>query len=243
MSGNSSNILSPSAFVQRGFLDALQLVKEPSLLPTSVLTHAQVKRLLASIPTDDPCGYRDRAMLELLYSSGIRINELLTLKIADVNFENATAVVTGKGNKQRVVPIGRTALRYLRTYMVAVRPYVCYDRANPILFLGRNDKQVDYQAVLKMIHAHARAAGLDMNVTPHTFRRSCTTEMLRGGAGMYHIKEMLGHESLDTLKHYAKLTIIDLKNAHARSATRGKRMGRHLLFEMVMEKFGNPDGL
>jgi integrase/recombinase XerD len=210
------------AYVQRGFLDALQLVKEPSLLPTSVLTHAQVKTLITRIPTDNPCGYRDRAMVELLNSTGIRINEMLTLKISDVNFENATAIVNGKGNKQRVVPIGKTALRYLRTYLVAVRPYVCYDMTNPILFLSRNDKQVNYQAFLKMIHAYTKTAGLDINVTPHTFRRSCTTELKRGGANMYHVKELLGHENLDTLRHYVKLTITDLKKTHEKCHPREK---------------------
>lgn len=213
------------AYVQRGFLDVLQFVKEPDLLPTSVLTHAQVRKLIGAIPTDTPIGYRDRTMVELLYSTGIRVNELLTLRIPDVNFENATAIVNGKGNKQRVVPIGRTALRYLQTYLAAVRPYANYDRTNPVLFLGRNDKRVHYQAFLKAIHAYATAAGLDVNVTPHTFRRSCTTELIRGGANMYHVKELLGHENLNTLRHYAKLTILDLKKTHEKCHPREREEG------------------
>jgi integrase/recombinase XerD len=189
-------------------------VKEPDLLPTSVLTHAQVRRLIGRIPSGTPNGYRDRAMVELLYSSGLRIHELLTLKIPDVNLENGTAIVTGKGNKQRVVPIGRTALRHLQTCLVAVRPYVSQDRANVALFLGRDGKRVHYQTFLRAIHAYAKAAGLEVNVTPHTFRRSCTTELIRGGANMYHVKELLGHENLNTLRHYVKLTIHDLKKTH-----------------------------
>jgi len=211
--------------IQRGFPDVLQFVKEPDVLPTSVLTHGQVKKLIAAIPTDAPCGYRDRAMVEMLYSTGIRVNELLTLKVADVNFENGTAVVMGKGNKQRVVPIGRTALRFLKTYLVAVRPYMNYDRSNPVLFLGRDDRPVHYQSFLKCIHAYAGAAGLDVNVTPHTFRRSCTTELIRAGANMYHVKELLGHENLNTLRHYVKLTITDLKKTHAKCHPRERDEG------------------
>lgn len=210
------------ACVQRAFLDVLQFVKKPDLLPTSVLTHAQVKKMIAAIRTDNACGYRDRAMVELLYSTGIRVNELLTLKISDVNFENATTVVTGKGNKQRVVPIGKTALRCLRTYLVAVRPYVCFDRINPFLFLGKGGKPVHYMTFLRMIHSYAKSAGLDVTVTPHTFRRSCTTELIRGGANMYHVKELLGHENLNTLRHYVKLTITDLKKTHEKCHPREK---------------------
>jgi len=161
-------------------------------------------------------------MVELLYSTGIRIQELLTLKIVDVNFENATAIVLGKGNKQRMVPIGKTALRHLRTYLIAVRPYVCTDRNNPFLFLGRGDRQVHYMTLLRAIHAYAKAAGLEINVTPHTFRRSCTTELIRSGANMYHVKELLGHANLNTLKHYVKLTINDLKKTHEKCHPREK---------------------
>ena len=209
--------------LQRVFLDALTLVKEPNLLPTSVLTHAQVKRLIAVIPTGNPCGYRDRAMMELLYSTGVRVAELLTLRMPDVDLNNATAVVMGKGRKQRVVPIGRTALRYLQTYLVAIRPFLAVsadgeggagNQTEQAVFLTRQGKPVHYLTFLRAIHAYAKRASLDANVTPHTFRRSCATELLRAGANMYHVKELLGHENLNTLRHYARLTITDLKKTH-----------------------------
>jgi integrase/recombinase XerD len=215
------------AYLPRGMADMLEYVKEPDLLPTSVLTHAQVKKLINRVRTDSPAGYRDRAMLELLYSTGIRVNELLTLQMPNVDLQNATAIVNGKGEKQRVVPIGRTALRYLRTYLVAVRPYLIRDREQQAVFLSTVDsKPVHYQTFRKILRGYAATANLPVNVTPHTFRRSCTTEMLRGGANMYHVKELLGHESLNTLRHYAKLTITDLKKTHAKCHPREREEDR-----------------
>jgi integrase/recombinase XerD len=202
------------SLVQRRLLDALELVKEPQLLPTSVLTHAQIKQVIAKVATDSPDGYRDQVMLELLYSTGMRVGELLGLRIRDVDLRNATALINGKGQKQRVVPIGKTALRCLQTYLVVVRPYVAGSRDTPEVFVCAQGRRVRYRTFLRALHAYTQKAGLDAQVTPHTFRRSCTTELLRGGANMYHVKELLGHESLETLKHYAKLTIRDLKKTH-----------------------------
>jgi integrase/recombinase XerD len=181
-----------------------------------VLSHEQVRRLLDRIGTDTAAGFRNRAMLELLYSSGIRAAELLGMDIDSVDFANATALVTGKGNKQRVVPVGRSALRYVETYLRAVRPYLSPAPGERALFLTEAGRRLPYFTLRRIVKACAAAAGAGTNVTAHTFRRSCTTELLRGGAGMYHVKELLGHESLETLKHYARLTITDLKKTHAR---------------------------
>jgi len=196
-------------------VEALQYVKEPKTLPGSVLTHAEVRKLLRRMDTTTPEGHRDRAMLELLYSSGIRVGELLGLDVEGVDLGNAAATVTGKGKKDRVVPIGRTALRYLESYIVAVRPFLMTDRTERALFLHRG-KRIGYQRLLRIIHAAAARVGIEKQVSPHTFRRSCTTELIRGNANLYHVKELLGHETLATLKHYAKLTILDLKKTHAK---------------------------
>lgn len=202
---------------------AVRSVKEPKLLPGSVMNHRQMKKLLQSIPAGTAIGYRDRAMLELLYSTGIRAAELLGLDVAHIDLKNATAIVTGKGGKQRVVPIGRTALRYIRSYITAVRPFMQRDKTQQALFLNRNGQRLAYQNLRRLIHRYADAANIKINVTPHTFRRSCTTELLRADANMYHVKELLGHESLDTLKHYAKLTINDLRATHKKCHPREKR--------------------
>jgi site-specific recombinase XerD len=203
-------------FVSSTLFEGLAYVKEPSLLPTSVLDHAQVRNLLGQIEAGQAEGYRDRAMLEFLYSSGVRAGELLGLNVADVDLANGTAIVLGKGNKQRVVPIGRTALRALESYLRAVRPFLLRDAKESAFFLNHAGKRMPYHTFRRILGKHVARAGLAEKVSAHTFRRSCTTELIRGGANLYHVKELLGHESLDTLKHYAKLNIQDLKETHRR---------------------------
>ena len=200
---------------------SLQYVKEPKTLPGSILTHTEMKKLLRRIDTTTPTGYRNRAMLELLYTSGIRVGEMLGLDVDHVDVKQATAMVTGKGKKDRVVPIGKTALHYLESYIVAVRPYLVADPVERALFIHRGHR-MKYQVFLHMVHAAAEHAKIDKHVSPHTFRRSCTTELIRSGANIYHVKELLGHETLDTLKHYTKLTILDLKKTHERCHPREK---------------------
>ncbi len=202
---------------------ALECVKAPRLLPQGVLTHAQARKLLGRVETSTPEGCRNRAMIELLYSSGLRSAELLRLDVGDVDFEQATAIVTGKGSKQRVVPIGRTALRCLESYLKAMRPFMVRNQAERAMFLNRQGVRLRYNAFCQVVATCASGSGVGkVRITAHTFRRSCATELLRGGANMYHVKELLGHESLETLKHYAKLTITDLKKEHRRCHPREK---------------------
>lgn len=205
--------------------EKLQYVKEPNLLPNSVLDHAQVKTVLKAVETGHAAGYRDRAMLELLYSSGIRAGELLGLNVADVDLSNATALVMGKGRKERVVPIGRTALRLLESYLKAVRPFLARQPQETALFLNRKGERMPYHTLLRLVHQYAGKQALEVNVTPHTFRRSCTTELIRAGANLYHVKELLGHESLETLRHYTRLTITDLKKTHEKCHPRERGEG------------------
>ena len=206
--------LASRGYVQAALVNVLAYVKKPKLLPTSVLTHAEVKKLLARIPTSSPEGYRDRALFEMLYTTGLRRKELLGLNVADLDFKNRTALVMGKGSKQRVVPIGKTALRFVETYVLGVRPFLVRDPRESALFLDRYGKRLPAPILVRRLHGYADGLGFAVTVTPHTFRRSCTTELIRGGANIYHVKDLLGHEELDTLKHYTKLTIEDLKKTH-----------------------------
>jgi integrase/recombinase XerD len=203
-------------YIQPGLAEAIVYIKEPVVLPGSTLIHAQVRTLLDTISTDTAEGYRNRTMMEMLYSTGIRVGELLGLDMEKVDFRNRTARVIGKGRKERVVPIGQTAMHFLETYVKAVRPFMLDHRAESAVFVESGVGRMPYYTLRRIVHSSAVKAGIEINVTPHTFRRSCTTEMLRGGAGMYHVKELLGHESLETLKYYAKLTITDLKRTHAK---------------------------
>jgi len=200
---------------------ALKLVREPQFLPAGVLDHGKMKKILAKIPTATPTGYRNRAMLELLYSTAIRARELLGLDLSGVNLENRTVTVLGKGRKERVVPVGRTAMRFLETYVNAVRPFLAKSGRDPALFLNINGTRLAYDSFRRIVHKFCDG-NADFNITPHTFRRSCTTEMIKGGANIYHVKEMLGHESIETLKPYIKLTITDLKKTHEKCHPREK---------------------
>jgi len=209
--------------VLSSLLDSLVYVKEPRLLPTSVMTHEQTCQILRRIPTSDAAGWRDRAMLEMLYSTGIRAAELLGLNVTDVDFTSATARVFGKGEKERIVPIGKTALRLLESYLRGVRPFLVRDPIEPALWLDRRGKRMPYAVLLRRVHDYAQRIGLEVTVTPHTFRRSCATEMIRAGANLYHVKDLLGHETLDTLRHYVKLNVNDLRKTLVRCHPREKQ--------------------
>ena len=212
-------------YVLRSLAQAVEPVKTPVHLPGGVLTHEQIRRILKKIPTSTPEGYRSRAILELLYTSGIRAGELVGLDVADINFESGTALVLGKGNRERVVPIGRTALRYLKSYVAGVRPFLAKDGTEPALFLNRNGQRYSYPSLWEWIRETFDRLEPDAHVTAHTFRRSCTTELIKQGANIYHVKELLGHATLNTLKHYTRLTITDLKRTHEKCHPRERDNG------------------
>lgn len=204
--------------VERGFLlkgtDVLRYVKEPQLLPKGVVPHERIRRIFSGMRMSTASDHRNRAMLELLYTTGIRARELLGLDIGSLDLERAAATVMGKGSKERIVPIGKTAMRQLRTYLKVFRPMLLMDQSEQALFISPWGARLSYNSFRRIVHRHFDA-GPDTSVTPHTFRRSCTTELVRGGANLYHVKEILGHATLDTLKHYVRLDITDLKKTHS----------------------------
>ncbi len=202
--------------------DHILYVKEPSLLPTSVLTHAQVKKFMSSVDTSNHEGCRNRAMLEVLYSSGIRCSELTSLTVDNVDLDSRLMKVMGKGSKERVVPIGKTAVKHLSSYIRGIRPFMSGHDEYREIFLTINGTPVKPYVVRQVVKKYVAKSNLETHVSPHTFRRSCTTEMIRGNANIYHVKELLGHESLETLKPYTKLTIMDLRKTHAKCHPREK---------------------
>jgi len=211
-------------FVGGHLPEALVNVKMPKDLPGGVLTHDKVKRFLDTIPTDNTISYRNRTMIETLYTTGVRASELLSVNIDDIDFSRGVMKVMGKGRKERIVPIGRTALKLLDCYMTAVRPDLLIDKREQAVFLNRQGKRLNYASLKRVVREYREKSGLNdkkNRVTPHTFRRSCTTELIKGGANVYHVKELLGHERLDTLKHYVKLDIKDLKKTHEKCHPRG----------------------
>ena len=154
----------------RSLAEVPQRVKESQTLPTSVLSHKQVKDLLNQVDTSTPEGQRNRTIMELLYSTGIRARELLGLNVQDVDFDRGTALVHGKGSKDRVVPVGKTALRFLRSYVAGVRPFLLHAPSEQALFLNPLGRRLSYDSLRNWIRRHADSVGLDVHVTAHTFR-------------------------------------------------------------------------
>lgn len=211
------------ALIHPGLGNVIQMIRLPDHLSNSVLTHAQARKLLSSIRTDSPVGYCCRAIIEIMYSSGLRAGEIRALKLSDVNYDQKTLLVTGKRNKQRIVPVGRTAMRHLETYIKAIRPfYAGAGKDNNALFLSLKGYPLKRSTLSQWIHDTVASIKTDVHVTAHTFRRSCATELIRNGANMYHVKELLGHEDLDSMKHYVRLTIMDLKKTHEKCHPREK---------------------
>jgi integrase/recombinase XerD len=216
------DLLADYGYITRPLAKHLKYVRLPDLLPTSVLTHAQVRQLIRKIDTGTPNGIRDRAAIELLYSSGIRVGELEGLALTDLDLERGVARVIGKGRKERFVPVGKTALKWLASYIRAIRPYMMKGRKTEAVFLTDKGVPFPQHAMRQRVREYAAHLGLDIPITPHTFRRSCTSEMIKSNANLYHVKQLLGHKSFETLNHYAKLDITDLQKTHERCHPREK---------------------
>ncbi len=199
-----------------GLHEEIPKIKQPDLLPTGVLPHGQIVRMLGRIDVSSLEGLQMRAMLEILYSSGIRPDELLGLDVGSVDPSDQLARVLGKGRKERVVPFGRTVRRFLENYLRGVRPLKLREPGESALWLNHDGSRLRYHTFRRQLVELARQLKLPGHFTSYTFRRSCATELVRGGANLWHVKDLLGHENLETLKHYARLTAIDLKKTHAR---------------------------
>jgi integrase/recombinase XerD len=168
-----------------------------------VLSRAEVEKLLAAPTTDEPQGLRDRAMLELLYAAGLRVSELCDLKRGEINWDDGWVRVTGKGGKERMVPVGREALAWTRKYLKEVRPLWERRRGNPEeLFLNQQGRKMHRIRVWTLLKGYAAAAGITKHLSPHTLRHCFATHLLEGGAGLRDVQELLGHASLATTQIY-----------------------------------------
>ena len=185
-----------------------------------VLTEREVNKMLSVPDTSTYIGLRDRAILEVLYSTAMRRGELKSLKLHDIDLDRATVRVTkGKGGKQRLLPLGKQAVKFLRLYLEQVRPrYLPKFAAAPdALWLCPRRKAVGLVTINTMIRRCGKLAGIKKPVDTHTMRRTCATHMLRGGAHPVVVAELLGHAGLKTLSHYLRTSIKDLQHAHAQS--------------------------
>ena len=167
-----------------------------------VLTTDEIDRILAAIDTSTVKGLRDSAMLELLYSCGLRVSELVSLRLGDLFFGEGYIRVTGKGDKQRLVPINDIARDKIRFYLEERRTD---SRSEDILFLNNRGTQLTRVMVFTLLREAARRAGIEKKISPHTFRHSFATHLLEGGAGIRQVQELLGHESILTTEIYTHL--------------------------------------
>jgi integrase/recombinase XerD len=188
--------------------DPAQLLETPKLgrkLPDT-LSYEEITQILESIPLGEAEGHRNRAILEVLYSSGLRVSELTDLKIGNIYEDVGFLRVIGKGNKERLVPIGRDALKYLNIYLEEFRKEMQPAKGHEqFVFLNRRGKKLSRVMIFLIIKKQVEAIGLQKNISPHTFRHSFATHLIEGGADLRAVQEMLGHESITTTEIYTHL--------------------------------------
>lgn len=188
--------------------DPTELIEGPKIgrkLPDT-LSYQEIEKLLEAIDLSKPEGGRNRAMLEVLYSSGLRVTELVELKLNNVYFDVGFLRVIGKGNKERLVPIGRDALKYLKIYIDEIRVHIPVHKSSVAdVFLSKRGKRLSRITVFTVIKELAKKIGLKKTISPHTFRHSFATHLIEGGADLRAVQEMLGHESITTTEIYTHL--------------------------------------
>jgi integrase/recombinase XerD len=186
----------------------MELIESPKIgrkLPDT-LAISEIDQLIKAVDLSKPQGERNRAILETLYGCGLRVSELITLKISDLFFEEGFIKITGKGNKQRFVPIGDTTIKYINIYHNQIRVHQkIKPEANDTLFLNRRGNGLTRAMIFTIIKQLVEKTGIQKNISPHTFRHSFATHLLENGADLRAIQQMLGHESITTTEIYTHL--------------------------------------
>ncbi len=193
----------------------IEYARAPKQLPKDILSEAEMRKLLTQPDGFTPIGVRDRAIMEVLYSTGIRRTELQNLDINDISMDTRTMRVTGKGDKQRVVPFGRIAGEWMRQYLLMSRSVYVKEKSGDAMFLSVRGDRIGKQGLKHIIDRYAQKGGFKKRITPHTFRHSCATHLLDHGADVRHIQELLGHDKLSTTAIYLRVSIGKLKEVHA----------------------------
>ncbi|MGZ3608019.1 MAG: site-specific tyrosine recombinase XerD [Syntrophales bacterium] len=196
------------------------LAKVWARLPDT-LSKEEMNLLLAQPGTKNPAAMRDTAMMELMYATGIRVSEIITLTMNSINWQVGYLIVMGKGGKERIVPIGRSAYNCLSEYVNHGRPKLIKDRRSNILFLNRSGEGLTRQGFWKIVRRYVLRTGLNKKVHPHTFRHSFASHLLEGGADLRSVQIMLGHADIATTEIYTHITRERLKSIHKRYHPRG----------------------
>ncbi|MDD5454534.1 MAG: site-specific tyrosine recombinase XerD [Candidatus Ratteibacteria bacterium] len=211
--------LSAQKYIKEDPTMILESFKRERHLPT-VLSVSQVNSMLENIDTAKKANLRDKALLELLYATGIRVSELADLKIENIDMEVGYVRVFGKGSKERVVPIGKHAKVWVQKYIEELRPEIARKSAFNYLFLNKSGQKLSRQSIWKTIKKYGKISGIS-KISPHTFRHSFATHLLEGGADLRSVQEMLGHVDISTTQIYTQLNRKILKEIHKKYHPRG----------------------
>ena len=191
-------------------LNDIESPKIENKLP-EVLTEDEIKRLISSVKIDSEFGQRNKAIIEVLYGTGIRVSELTELKMSNIFFNENIVKVTGKGNRERFVPLGKIASIEIKKYLNAREKLKIDSKFSDILFLNRYGRQLTRSMIFKIINDSSKNAGIDKKISPHTLRHSYATHLLKNGADLRTIQLILGHESINTTEVYTHLDTFHLE--------------------------------
>lgn len=208
------------ALLKKNPVEELESPRLARKLP-QILSPAEVERLLQQPESQTPLGGRDRAMLEVLYAGGMRVSELVKLTLDQVNLEGGHILLYGKGSKERVVPIGQEALKWVIRYLNTIRPTLLKGKESPYLFVNRSGKPLSRQRFWQTLQVYGRRAGIGKKITPHLLRHSFASHLLEGGADLRSVQVMLGHSDISTTQIYTHVTGERLKKIHKRYHPRG----------------------
>ena len=186
-----------------------------------VLTVEEVERILGAVPVEHELAFRDRAMLETLYGAGLRVSELVELGVRDVLLEEGLLRVVGKGAKERIVPLGDRAVAALERYLRESRPQLESGEGGGVVFLNQHGRPLTRVGAWKIVRRHVERAGVEREVSPHTFRHSFATHLLEGGADLAAVQEMLGHADIATTQIYTHVDRAYLREVHRSHHPRG----------------------
>ncbi|MFA7232026.1 MAG: site-specific tyrosine recombinase XerD [Victivallaceae bacterium] len=201
--------------------DVMDSPKLWQLLP-DFLSALEVEALLKAFPAGkDPLIFRNRTILEVLYACGLRVSEAASLRLGSVNFDDEVVRVKGKGSKERLVPVGKTAIRFLNRYISEIRPQLVGNANEATLFLSKSGKQLDREWIWNIVKEAARLAGIHKNIHPHTLRHSFASHLLENGADLRVIQEMLGHSDISTTQIYTHVDQKRLLKVHKLFHPRG----------------------
>ncbi len=192
--------------------ELIEMPKKEKNIP-DVLSVQDIDDLLSSINIDTPIGQRNKAMIELLYASGLRVSELLDLKISDIHMNMGYIDVIGKGNKERIVPIGYEAIDSMRKYIIDARPELCKIKSD-FLFVNYQGNPISRQGFFKVLKTQAKEAGITKEISPHKLRHSFATHLLENGVDLRMIQELLGHEDISTTQIYTQINAERLKKVY-----------------------------